>query len=112
MRRAAGVVVLLMVGAIAVPMALSRPVAAFTPPTLTASPPSGDTGTPITYTYTWNTTDCTVFADSLEIQMFWDTPPQPLGSGPATPGTCNATLTVPIPNNAATGDHAPIAYAL
>jgi hypothetical protein len=109
MRRAAGVVVLAMVCAIALPMALSRPVAAFTSPTLSANPASGHPQTQITYTYTWNTTDCTVSADSLEIQMFWDNPPQALGSGPATPGTCNATLTVPIPNNAAMGNDAPTA---
>src|ERR1022692_4576797 len=103
MRRAAGVVVLAMVCAIAIPMALSRPVAAFTSPTLTANPTSGDVGTPVTYTYTWNTTDCTVSADSLEIQMVWGSPPQPLGSGPATLATCNAVLTVPVPNGAVAG---------
>jgi hypothetical protein len=90
-------------------MALSRPVAAFTSPTLSASPASGYPNTQITYTYIWNTTDCTVFADSLEIQMFWDNPPEALGSGPATSGTCNATLTVPIPSNTALGNHVPTA---
>jgi hypothetical protein len=73
MRRAAGIVVLALACAVALPTWLARPVAAFTNPTLvqTSGPASGGPGTSITYQYTWDSMDCGVSTDSLTIQLFW-----------------------------------------
>ena len=58
MRRAAGVAVLVLVCALAVPIATARSVLADTP-TLSGGPPSGPVGTTVSYLYTWDQADCT-----------------------------------------------------
>jgi len=112
MRKTAGVAVLALICALAVPMLLTRPAAAFTPATLTWSggTQSGGPGTPLSYTYTWNTADCGVSADSLEILLFWDTPNEQVGSAPVPLSTCSGTVTGVVPNdNATVGAHTPTA---
>ncbi|MFI5286783.1 MAG: hypothetical protein ACHQ4F_10740, partial [Candidatus Dormibacteria bacterium] len=111
MRKTAGVAVLAMVCALAVPMLLNRPAAAFTPATLTWSggTESGGPGTPLSYSYTWNTTDCTVSADSLQIQLFWDNPYEQVGSATVPAGTCSGSVTGAVPNDTVLGTHTPTA---
>jgi hypothetical protein len=104
MRRAAGVAILALVCAIALPMAMARPAAAFTAPTLTLTGnSSGGPGTALAYTYTWNASDCGVSGDSLEIQLFWDSPYQPIGSAPAG-STCSGPVTGSVPYNTSRGN--------
>jgi len=95
-------------------MLLARPAVAFTSPTLSApSPASGGPGTSVTYAYTWNTTDCTVSNDSLELQMNWDNPPESMTitASSVPPGTCSGTVTGAVPNNTSRGDtHFPTAF--
>ena len=108
MRRAAGVVILALVCAFAVPIAFARPAAAFNSPTLTPLPASGDVGTGVSYTYAWDsqTGDCpSPPTDSLEIEVSWDTPALPPWTGAANPGTCDGTVSAPIPNGSPVGNH-------
>lgn len=104
MRRAAGVVVLAMVCAIALPMALSRPAAASGSPTLTqtSTATSGGPGTGIDYQYAWDAIDCgTASSDSLTIQLYWQ-PGELMGSGTAD-ATCSGPVSGTVPNNAVRG---------
>jgi outer membrane biosynthesis protein TonB len=105
MRRAAGLVILALVCAVALPMALARPAAAFTDPTLvqTSGPASGGPGTSLTYQYTWDATDCGVSTHSLEIQVFWQFPVEVIGSATAD-STCSGAVTATVPNNATTNE--------
>ena len=112
MRRAAGVVVLAMVGAVALPIVLTRPAAAFTLPTLTWSggTQSGGPGAALSYNYVWNTTDCTVSADNLEIQLFWDSPYELIQSTHVTLNTCLGPVAGTVPSDTTMGDvHTPTA---
>jgi hypothetical protein len=104
MRRAAGGVVLALVCAVALPIVLTRPAAAFTSPTLvqTSTTTSGGPGTAITYQYAWNPTDCGVSADNLEIQLFWDNPFEQIGFAAADP-TCSGSVTGAVPNDTTVG---------
>ncbi len=94
--------------AIAVPTLLARPVAAFTPASLTlssGSPTSGGPGTSVTYQYAWNATDCGVPGDSLTIQLYWDKPDpsEMIGTG-AADSTCSGSVTGVVPNDTTRGD--------
>jgi hypothetical protein len=113
MRRAAGVLVLVLACAVALPMALARPAAAFTPATLTLNGPAlGGPGTPVTYNYAWNSTDCPVSTDSREVQLFWDKPDpsEMIGTAPADQSTCSGTVTGTVPSDTTRGDtHFPTA---
>jgi len=83
MRRAAGVVVLAMVWAIAVPTALFATGSRVHEPYACADIPatSGDPGTSITYQYTWDPGDCGVLpTDSLTIQLNWQSPTELIGT--------------------------------
>ncbi|MHB8488352.1 MAG: hypothetical protein ACYDCS_03535 [Candidatus Dormibacteria bacterium] len=107
MRRAAGVVVLALVCAIALPTALARPAAAlFASATLTWNGGNeyGGPGTALSYAYFWDLTDCTVSGDTLEIQLFWDNPYGQISSVPAAAGTCAGTVTGTVPPGAAPGN--------
>src|SRR5580658_2247520 len=105
MRRAAGVVVLALVCAFTLPMLLAKPVAAFTPPTLVSTGANtGGPGTAVSYQYSFDTTDCGVSADSVEIDLSWDSPFQPIGSATAAAGTCSGTVTGTVPGNTTTRD--------
>jgi hypothetical protein len=98
--------VLGLVVAVAIPTVLARPAVAFTAPTLTlGSTTSGGPGTSVTYTYTWNATDCGVSADSLVIQLFWDKPDpnEMVGSAPAD-ANCSGTVVGIVPNDTTRGD--------
>ena len=106
MRRGAGVVVIALACALALPTVFARPAAAFTAATL--GPPStasGGPGTSVTYQYTWNATDCGVSAHSLTIQLFWDSPDpsEMIGSGTAD-ANCSGTVTGIVPNDTTRGD--------
>jgi hypothetical protein len=82
MRRAAGVVVLALVCAFALPMLLANPAAAFTNPTLTSTGSNaGGPGTAVSYAYSFDTADCGVSSDSLEIDLYWDSPFEQIGRG-------------------------------
>ena len=116
MRRAAGVVVLAMVCAVAVPMALSRPVvAAFTSPTLTnTGATSGGPGTPISYSYSWDLTDCEAngvnAGDTIEIILEWDSPVEEVNSSTSTVGIdCSGQVQGQVPPNTVPGAHSPTA---
>ncbi len=115
MRRAAGVVVLALACALAVPIATARPVAA-AGPTLTLSPASGGPLTPISFTYTWDQPDCNVpTTDSLTIILLWDSPDpsEQVGSGAADATTCSGTGSGSVPNDTTRGNaHSPTAYIL
>jgi hypothetical protein len=104
MRRAAGVVVLAMVGAMAVPVVMAHPVAAAPSPTLTqtSSATSGPPGTAIDYQYTWDAADCgSASVDSLTIELYWQ-PGELIGSATAD-ATCSGPVSGAVPNNAAIG---------
>jgi hypothetical protein len=115
MRRAAGLVVLALVCAVAVPTVLTRPAAAFTGATLTwngAGSQSGGPGTPLSYLYTWNPTDCgTASADTLELDLYWDSPDptERVGFTTIQPSTnCSGTVTGTVPGDTTRGDlHSP-----
>ncbi len=110
MRRAAGVVVLALVGAVALPIVMTRPAAAFTSPTLSSpSPSSGAPTTRVTFAYNWDTTDCGVSADSVEINLYWDSPYLLIGQATADAGTCNGDVTGTVPTNTTLGNHTPSA---
>ena len=114
MRKAAGFAVLALICAVAVPTMMARPVAAFTPATLTltSSPTSGGPGTPVTYQYSWNPIDCGVATDSLQIQLFWDNPDpsEMIGSAAAPNATCSGPVSGTVPNDTTRGDsHFPTA---
>ena len=111
MRRAAGFAVLALICALAVPMLWTRPAAAFTSATLTwnGGTESGGPGTPLSYAYSWDTTDCGVSGDSLQIQLFWDSPFEQVGSASVPAGTCSGTVTGAVPNDTTVGAHTPTA---
>ena len=105
MRRGAGVIVIALACALALPTVFARPAAAFTAATL--GPPStgsGGPGTPVTYQYTWNAIDCGVSTDSLTIQLFWDSPDpsEMIGSGTAD-ASCSGLVTGIVPNDTNSG---------
>jgi hypothetical protein len=114
MRRGAGVIVIALACAVALPTVFARPAAAFTPATLTlVGPASGGPGTAVTYKYTWNAIDCGVSADSLTIQLFWDNPDpsEMIGSTAADSTlTCSGNVNGIVPNDTTRGDsHTPSA---
>ena len=102
---------LALVGAIVVPIATARPVAA-AGPTLTMTQSSGGPGTPLNFTYTWNATDCGAQSvDSLTIIVFWDVPDpsEQIGSGPAD-ANCSGSVNGIVPNDTSRGsNHIPTA---
>ena len=118
MRRAAGVVVLALVCAIATSTVLARPAAASTQPTLslTSTPTSGGPGTGVTYTYTWDALpgDCGVAStDTLELDLYWDSPnpTEKIGFAtiPASPN-CSGSVSGTVPGDTTRGDpHFPTA---
>src|SRR5580692_11242966 len=111
MRRAAGVVVLALVCAFTVPIALARPAAASTGPTLgPPAPASGGPGTSVTYLYSWDTTECGVSLHSLEIELFWDSPYAEIGSTTARAASCTGSVTGVVPSDTSRGNtHLPTA---
>jgi len=116
MRRAAGLGILVLVGALVVPIATATPVAAASPTLSGPTPASGDPGTTVTYTYSWDSTDCTAngVADGDSIILVWDNPPADLpSSGSVTNnGTdCTGNVSAQVPTNTSRGDnHFPTAY--
>jgi hypothetical protein len=116
MRRGAGVVVLALACALALPTVFARPAAAFTSPTLTltSAASSGGPGTSITYMYSWNAIDCGTLpsTDSLELDLYWDIPDptEQIGSTPnISPLTCSGSVTGTVPSDTTTGSHVPAA---
>jgi hypothetical protein len=117
MRRAAGIVVLALACAVAIPTWLARPVAAFTPPTLTNSgAASGGPGMPISYTYDWDAADCeangVLVGDTIEIILEWDSPVEEINSSTSTltsTSDCEGTVSGAVPDNTTVGVHSPTA---
>jgi outer membrane biosynthesis protein TonB len=116
MRREAGLAVLVLVGALAVPIFGATPVAAQPPPTLTlVGPASGRAGTTlVTYRYTWaDPADCNPYLpDSVEIVLSWNDPldQNPIGSPGPADNTCTGTASGPVPGDTTTGDQFPTAF--
>lgn len=116
MRRAAGLGILVLVGAVVVPVATATPVAAASPTLGAPSPSSGDPGTTVTYTYTWDPADCTtnMVADGDSIILVWDSPSEQLPSSGTIANngtTCMGNVSAQVPANSTTGDnHFPTAF--
>jgi outer membrane biosynthesis protein TonB len=117
MRRAAGVGILVLVGAFLVPIAGARQVEAASPTlTLTSSPSSGLPGTAITYAYFWDAADCpssVVAAGGITIDLQWDSPfTDGIGTGTASvdgSGNCVGSVSAQVPADSTTGAHSPTA---
>jgi hypothetical protein len=115
MRRAAGVVILALVCAIAVPIVLARPASAFTSATLTnVGASSGPPGATATFTYSFDLTDCqaggAAVGDTIVITLDWDSPFSQIGTATSTIGTdCSGQVSGRVPGTAPTGSHNPIA---
>jgi hypothetical protein len=103
--------VLALVCAFTVPIALARPAAASTGPTLgPPAPASGGPGTSVTYLYSWDTTECGVSLHSLEIELFWDSPYAEIGSTTARAASCTGSVTGVVPSDTSRGNtHLPTA---
>jgi outer membrane biosynthesis protein TonB len=119
MRRAAGVVILALVCAVAIPTMLARPAAAFTGATLTNNgAASGGPGTPLTYLYSWDAVDCqangVLVGDTITILLNWDSPLGQIGSSTstATVTDCSGTVSGQVPGNSSLGLHSPTASLL
>jgi hypothetical protein len=119
MRRAAGVVVLALVCAIALPIVIARPAAAaFANAVLTNNgAKSGGPNTAITYGYSWDSTDCeangVVAGDTIELILDWDSPvvEEVNSSTFVVPpsGPCAGAVSGFVPGNTTTGEHSPTA---
>src|ERR1700722_18877245 len=101
MRRAAGAAVLVLVGALAIPIVTATQVAADNP-TL-SGPASGPAGTGGLYSYAWNNT-CTA-PDGDTIVLSWAATNEVMGEGTASlmAGSCMGTLSGQIPTDASPG---------
>src|ERR1700682_4103647 len=107
MRRAAGMGVLVLVGAVALPIATATPVAAASPTlSLTSGTTTGGPGTPVTYTYTWDTADCPQTGGPFTIVVYWDNPNpnEQIGSVAADPATCSGSVSGVVPADTTRGD--------
>jgi hypothetical protein len=108
MRRAAGFVVLALVCALALPMLLARPAAAFTSATLTVTsgfPSSAPPGTAISYDYFWDLADCeangVAVGDTITIYVDWDSPADQVGMATSvvqSTGNCTGTVSGHVPS--------------
>ena len=109
MRIAAGVAILVLVGALAVPIATATPVAA-AGATLGVSPTSGLAGASVVTTYFWDNAACVVtagVADGTPIFLYWTPSGEQIGQSTISnsSGTSDCVATIPgqIPLNASTG---------
>jgi hypothetical protein len=118
MRRAAGVGILALVCAIAVPIVLARPgIAAFSGATLlNVRASSGQPGSTAVFDYSFDLADCTnqpggaMPGDTIEIILDWDTPVVQIGTATTTVGVrCSGQVSGRVPRNALTGIHQPTA---
>lgn len=80
-------------------------------------PSSGGPGATVSYTYTWDYSDCAANSSdpsSLKIVLYWDdAATTPVGTAPVTASqsdrTCQGVVTGTVPANATGGDHFPSA---
>jgi len=107
MRRAAGVAILVLVGALAVPIATTMPVAA-AGATLTGGPSAGPVGTSVSYVYNWDQQTCT--GDGVvggePIVLSWEPTNEIIGQGTVSlDGTnCTGSVAGQIPTDASVGN--------
>jgi outer membrane biosynthesis protein TonB len=102
MRRGAGLAILVLVGALAIPILRATPVAADAP-LLSGGPASGTVGTAVSYVYSWDQTDCSAngVPASDTIVLTWDdASAETIGSGSVTndgTSTCTGSVSGIIP---------------
>src|SRR5580704_18748963 len=104
MRRAAGAAVLVLVGALAVPILTATPVAADNPTLAqTGGPTSGPPGTPVSYQYSWDN-GCTA-PGAETIVLTWAATNEVIGEGTAAlnGANCDGPVSGPIPSDASPG---------